>query len=53
MTMVVFLELNNAALEVDDDDAVETMLSVAAGQTDEATLTQWLSERAERLDAAT
>ena len=53
MTMVVFLELNNAALEVDDDDAVETMLSVAAGQTDEATLTQWLSERVERLDAAT
>lgn len=50
MAMVVFLELNDAALEVDDDDAVETMLSVAAGGTDEATLATWLAERIRTID---
>lgn len=45
MAMVVFLELNDTTLEVDEDDAVETMLSVATGQTDEAALTAWLSQR--------
>lgn len=45
MAMVVYLELNDATLVVDEDDAVDTMLSVAAGQTDEASLTTWLSER--------
>jgi len=43
MAMVVFLELNGVTLVVDEDDAVDTMLSVAAGQTDEARLTAWLS----------
>ena len=45
MAMVVFLELNDSTLEIDEDDAVETMLSVAAGQTDEASLAAWLSRR--------
>jgi len=45
MAMVVFLEWNDTSLVVDEDDAVETMLSVAAGQTDEATLTAWLNQR--------
>ena len=45
MAAVVFLELNGAELDVDEDDAVETMLSVAAGETDEATLTEWLRAR--------
>lgn len=53
MAMVVFLELNNNALEVTDDDAVETMLSVAAGQTDEAALTSWLSTRVRPVSAST
>ena len=45
MAMIVFLELNGSTLEVDEDDAVETMLSVASGQTDEASLAAWLSRR--------
>ena len=44
MAMVVFLELNDVTLVVDEDDAVDTMLSVAAGQTDEARLTAWSSK---------
>lgn len=50
MAMVVFLELNDAALAVDDDDAVETMLSVAAGGIDEATLATWVAERIRTID---
>jgi death-on-curing protein len=42
MSMVVFLELNHVELDVDEDDAVNTMLAVAAGEADEATLTDWL-----------
>jgi death-on-curing protein len=45
MAMVVFLELNDSGLEVDEDDAVDAMLAVAAGQTDEAALTEWLRHR--------
>ena len=45
MATVVFLELNDVVLEVDEDDAVATMLSVASGHTDEATLTTWLRDR--------
>ena len=45
MATVVFLELNGAELDVGEDEAVDTMLSVAAGETDEATLTEWLRER--------
>lgn len=45
MAMVVFLEMNASILDVCEDDAVEVMLSVAAGETDEAALTVWLSQR--------
>ena len=45
MATVVFLELNGAELDVGEDDAVDTMLSVAAGEIDEAALTEWLRER--------
>ena len=44
MAMVVFLELNGATLEVDQDDAVETMLAVAAGEIEEAAVTAWLQQ---------
>lgn len=42
MAMVVFLDLNDAVLHVDDDDAVQTMLAVASGQINEHALTTWL-----------
>ena len=45
MATVVFLELNDVELDVDEDEAVETMLGVAAGEIDEATLTEWLRPR--------
>lgn len=45
MAMVVFLDINNADLEATDDDAVEIMLSVARGQTNERALGTWLSSR--------
>ena len=45
MSMIVFLELNDVVLNVEEDDAVDTMLSVAAGQIDESALTNWLSQR--------
>lgn len=45
MATVVFLELNDMELDVDEDEAVGTMLAVAAGSIDEPTLTVWLRER--------
>ena len=45
MATVVFLELNDAELNADEDDAVETMLAVAAGEIDEARLSEWLQPR--------
>ena len=45
MSTVVFLELNEHALEVDEDDAVDMMLAVAAGDVDHPVLTNWLTER--------
>jgi prophage maintenance system killer protein len=47
--MVVFLELNGVELQVEDDDAVETMLSVASGKLDELKLTGWLETRVRAL----
>lgn len=49
MVMVVFLELNGVELQVEDDDAVETMLSVASGKLDELKLTGWLETRVRAL----
>lgn len=45
MAAVVFLELNDTELDVDEDEAVDTMLAVAAGSIDEATMTLWLRAR--------
>ena len=47
IAMVVFLEMNDALLEVEEDDAVATMMSVAAGRLNETSLALWLSERVE------
>jgi death on curing protein len=45
MCLVVFLELNDVELRVEIDDAVATMLSVAAGDLDEPELAAWLRKR--------
>ncbi|MDO9176260.1 MAG: type II toxin-antitoxin system death-on-curing family toxin [Actinomycetota bacterium] len=42
MTTVIFLDINGVTLHVAEDDAVATMLAVAAGQKSEAELTNWL-----------
>lgn len=45
--LVMFLMLNNHRLEVSPDDAVSTMLAVAAGDLDEVGLALWLTDRVE------
>lgn len=45
MAMVIFLDLNGVELNVEDDDAVETMLLVASGKLDELKLRSWLETR--------
>lgn len=50
MATVIFLEFNGSDLEVHEDDAVETMLAVAAGQFDETSMTEWLRQRVRRID---
>ena len=42
--LVMFVILNGHQLIVPADDAVSTMLGVAAGEVDEAALAQWLSK---------
>lgn len=44
VAMELFLVLNGFELAADDASATLTMLSVAAGDTDEPTLAQWLRE---------
>ncbi len=44
VAMELFLLLNGFELAADDASATLTMLSVAAGDTDEPTLAQWLRE---------
>lgn len=41
----VFCALNNHQLEVAVDDAVETMLAIAAGELDESAVANWLTQR--------
>jgi prophage maintenance system killer protein len=41
----MFCALNGYTLEVKADDAVELMLTVAAGDVDETEVAVWLSER--------
>jgi death-on-curing protein len=43
--LTMFLTLNGHSLRVAADDAVETMLAVAAGNIDEAAVSAWLAER--------
>ena len=45
IAMVTFLEMNNAELHVDENDAVLTMMSVAAGDTTIQSLAEWLDRR--------
>ena len=41
----MFLTLNGHVLRVASDDAVETILAIAAGEMDEAAMGAWLAER--------
>jgi death on curing protein len=41
----MFIVLNNHQLDVSDDDAVNQMLAVAAGEIDEEAMTEWLATR--------
>jgi len=43
--LVMFVMLNGHQLIVPADDAVSTMLAVAAGEVDEAALARWLTDR--------
>lgn len=42
ISLVVFLELNGHEFQVPDDEAVEIMTAVAAGQVNEQTFAAWL-----------
>jgi len=44
MTAVMFLDLNGASLHVSDDEAVATVLDVAAGKMNEQQLTAWIEQ---------
>lgn len=44
----MFLVLNGGSLRVTADDAVETMLAIAAGDLDEAAVKVWLTDRIDR-----
>ncbi len=41
-SMVMFCDVNGVDLDVAEDEAVTTMLAVAAGEVDEEALTEWL-----------
>ncbi len=45
VAMNMFCELNGQQIVATEDDSVEIMLSVAAGETDEAALAAWLRDR--------
>jgi len=47
--LVMFVMLNGYQLIVPPDDAVSTMLAVAAGEVDEAALALWLTDRVESI----
>ena len=50
MSMMVFLELNGKTFNTSEEDAVTTMLAVAAGEISQADLTRWLTPRVVDLD---
>jgi death-on-curing protein len=43
--LTMFCSLNSFRLEVPPDEAVDTMLAIAAGEVGEAAAAEWLSER--------
>jgi death-on-curing protein len=45
--LTVFCALNGQELRVQSDDAIETMLAIAAGQLDESAIADWLGDRIE------
>ena len=45
VTAVTFLGLNGTDLVAEDDDVVETMIALAAGDLDEAQVTDWIRSR--------
>ena len=47
--LVMFVMLNGYQLIVPPDDAVSTMLAVAAGEVDEAALARWLTDRVDSI----
>lgn len=42
ITALMFLDINGASLQVSDDEAVATVLDVAAGKLNEQQLTEWI-----------
>src|SRR5690606_18024705 len=44
MAMAVFLEMNGWTLEVAEEDVVDTMLRLAAGDLEESALADWLRD---------
>lgn len=46
-SLTVFCALNGHALRVQLDDAIETVLAIAAGELDEADVADWLRDRIE------
>jgi death on curing protein len=52
-SMVIFLEINGVNLAVEEDDAVSTMLGVAAGEIDHVALAQWLRHHLGELPEST
>jgi death on curing protein len=52
-SMVIFLEINGVNLAVEEDDAVSTMLGVAAGEIDHVALAHWLRRHLGELPEST
>lgn len=50
-SLTMFCVLNNHALEVPSDDAVELMLAIAAGDMTEAQVADWLVGRLRRIES--
>lgn len=42
--MLMFLNLNNISLEYEDDELVETILSIASGDMDDEKMRKWIED---------
>lgn len=51
-SLTMFCILNEYALTVPADDAVDLMLAIAAGELDETEVATWLTKRLQRLNSA-